>query len=422
MFSAWNPNDEPAIKKIAEAWLKHAQQNGDSIDETMERISEAMTASIHEAMEESGRSLAGRLRDTEARMIANHGRLRRSFEHRLNWVWGETLNRLYAVIVSCEEMGAEFNDAHRPQAAEENDHKFEALVLIHARACLTATEIHALLRSGFPFGARARWRTLHELSVIAAIIGEGDDDLANRFLVHSDVEAYKDVLLHNEMCARTGYDPYPEDAVTELREIHDRALQQFGNGFKREWGWAATVTALDPPHFKLLEERAGLDHLRPAYRTASHLLHSGSSGANFVRRPFRGGDVLLTGATNHGLAEPAHGAAISLIQVTNQVIIRARPFDYGPLVVSMLQALMHMVEDVGEEGLKATQRVADLEEAFGQAEERGRIAMLVLVLNNRCLRALWRLSSLGRRRGFRLRTRRAGGSRSASQAPCSPAG
>ena len=103
-----------------------------------------------------------------------------------------------------QELGESFNVADRPAAVDDQDHRFEALVLVHARACLVVSEIHALLRTGHAYDARARWRTLHELSVVASVLGEGDGALANRFLVHGVVERYQDARLHELNRERTG--------------------------------------------------------------------------------------------------------------------------------------------------------------------------------------------------------------------------
>src|SRR5262249_7708806 len=83
---------------------------------------------------------------------------------------------------------SDFNDAHRAEAAEEDDFRFDALTMLHSRACLVASETLELMKGGYPYGAHARCRTLHELAVFAAVIGEHDQELAERFLLHTTVE------------------------------------------------------------------------------------------------------------------------------------------------------------------------------------------------------------------------------------------
>lgn len=55
--------------------------------------------------------------------------------------------------------------------ATEEDPKLSALTLLHARGCLVALEVHGLLRTGHAAGAQAQWRTLHELAVVAFLLG-----------------------------------------------------------------------------------------------------------------------------------------------------------------------------------------------------------------------------------------------------------
>lgn len=76
---------------------------------------------------------------------------------------------------------------------EKQDYLFEALTGLHARACRVAVEIHHLLAGGFPMGALARCRTLHEIAVTMMILADfgcmdEHPDLAERFLLHEDIK------------------------------------------------------------------------------------------------------------------------------------------------------------------------------------------------------------------------------------------
>lgn len=85
-----------------------------------------------------------------------------------------------------------------------SDPKLVALTLLHARACLVASEVQSLLRSGHAAGAQARWRTLHELAVIAFVLGNHDRDISERFLQHRQVERHKDALHYQQYCEAPG--------------------------------------------------------------------------------------------------------------------------------------------------------------------------------------------------------------------------
>ena len=85
-------------------------------------------------------------------------------------IWGEAIDRLDMLIDLCMEEGARFNDLFREEAAQTDDFVFDALTRLHARGCQVGFEILALLKNGFADGAHARWRTLHELAVVAMFL------------------------------------------------------------------------------------------------------------------------------------------------------------------------------------------------------------------------------------------------------------
>lgn len=94
--------------------------------------------------------------------------------------WGKPLQSLEMLLSICLEAGSDFNSKYRPQAVEENDYVFEALTRIHARGCQVGFETLTLLKYGFAEGAYARWRTLHELAVIANFIKDRGNEVAER--------------------------------------------------------------------------------------------------------------------------------------------------------------------------------------------------------------------------------------------------
>lgn len=74
-----------------------------------------------------------------------------------------------------------------------------------------AHEIHSLLSNGYPFGALASWRTVHELSVIASVLeahGRANDaDLTTRWEGCCAVIHLKDAEIFQERAERLGYQP-----------------------------------------------------------------------------------------------------------------------------------------------------------------------------------------------------------------------
>jgi hypothetical protein len=171
--------------------VQRLMQEGLSLEQAMELAVPA----LYEALDNIAPRIAQDLLRRAPRMLRQHGRLIRGFERRLRKHWGKALDRFYASVVCAEEVGHELHRVHREVAAEEDDDPvFEALIGLYARACRIARGVHHLLSGGFPFGALARSRTLHELAVITIVLAdygreEEHADLAERFLRHAMVAA-----------------------------------------------------------------------------------------------------------------------------------------------------------------------------------------------------------------------------------------
>jgi hypothetical protein len=120
-----------------------------------ERVTEAAGVAIADALGQAGPGIAHALRDGTKAMLRDHRNVRRRFERTLREVWGKALDAYYAVYVVALEAGEQFNNEQREAAAVENDFVFECLTSLHARCCLAASEIYALLRTGHASG---QWR------------------------------------------------------------------------------------------------------------------------------------------------------------------------------------------------------------------------------------------------------------------------
>lgn len=311
LWKPWDLSEGNLLQQVEDA-IERGLVQGLSQDEAERKVLEAFQEGLDELVDASGQRMAETLRSNAPAMLARERWRQRSFERRLRWVWGDALDLLQEVIVCAHELGAGFQLAFG-NVADEEDHRFEVLVSLHARACLVSMEILTLLRSGYPLGATARWRTLHEITVVAAVIGDGDQDLALRYRRHANAEAYEDALLwqhHRPEGTRSTLEP---EELAELKVLHDEALADYGPKFAEPWRWAEPANGGRVPSFYRLEQIAGLGHLRPNTREASHLVHAGARGTEFGLYERRGRLIRSTGPVNVRLAEPGHGAAISLV-------------------------------------------------------------------------------------------------------------
>lgn len=127
---------------------------------------EKIRTALDHATQAAAEAFAENLRSDAPRMLGEHARIQKGFEHRLYLRWRRALDLFEVVRTCCLEAGENFYMDHR----SEIDPKLSALTLLHARACLVASEVQGLLGTGHAAGAQARWRTLHELAVIAFLL------------------------------------------------------------------------------------------------------------------------------------------------------------------------------------------------------------------------------------------------------------
>lgn len=114
---------------------------------------------------------------------------------------------------------------------------------LHGRASLVASEVVTLMRAGFPSGAHARWRTIHEVAVVAFFIAEHGQGIARRYLAHDAIQRYKSAELYNTYHQKLGYEPLEPRDLAALENAYRAALDEFGPGFGKEWGWAIPALA-----------------------------------------------------------------------------------------------------------------------------------------------------------------------------------
>ncbi|MFI9485370.1 DUF5677 domain-containing protein [Promicromonospora sp. NPDC052451] len=269
--------------------------------------------------------IASALKEDAPRMQFEQRRRNASFEKRLYRRWGSALDLFYCITVACEEIGEEGYRAGR-EADLDQDEKalLEAVSGLHARACRTALEVHELLEAGFPMGAHARSRTLHELAVVALVLSKfgshpGFRDIGMRYLAFDHVTNWMDAQEYQKYASQLNVEPLSGEEMANIEAARDEATTLFPD-MNRKLGWAGDLPGLRRRTFPELEAIAGLDHLRPYYTWASHEVHANPKGSRLNRRSGPDGVVKLAGRTNRGLADSAQGALIALHQVTSAML------------------------------------------------------------------------------------------------------
>ena len=249
----------------------------------------------------------------------------KEFEDRLLRLWNRPFEQYETLIYVSQEIGNEFNNEFRSAAVENDDFVFEVLIHLHGRACQIALEILKLMQGGFPDGAIARWRTLHEIAIICDFIQKCGKDTAERYLLHDAIESYNSIekylrkpeIYRKHQKILSGSLP-PAVEMKRIANFKNILCKQFGKEYEMGYGWAANV--IKNPNFSKIEEFVDMDYLRPHYKMANISIHGGSKGMKFhLTSPNR--QLIPAGPGNMGMSEPGKLAAISLLWINTNLLI-----------------------------------------------------------------------------------------------------
>jgi len=217
-------------------------------------------------------------------------------------------------ILQSQSINEEFIKEFGLLAVEENDLVFGTIIRLHAKACIVAKEVLTLMRSGYPDGANARCRTLNEIAVFSFFIAKHGDDVAKRYIKHRIIEDYKAAKELQKYCEKIGETPFSNEEMEKLHENFETLIKLYEKPFGGSYGWAAQALNKKSPRFADLIEDVELSHLLPSYRMASYAIHANSKCLMFkLASPNE--DLILTGESNIGMADPGQRAAISLLQI-----------------------------------------------------------------------------------------------------------
>ncbi len=246
----------------------------------------------------------------EARMI--------QFRENLLLRWQDAFDTLRMIYTISLEVGGEMVKSRRRSRSKKNRVLNDTLIRLHARACQVTFEVMTLMENGLADGAMARWRTLHEIVVVAELLVKHGEELAVRYRAHEFVEAKRAmdrfVLFHEQL----GYAPPSKRDVAETEKGYEAALKLYGDRFGSEYGWAAEHLKIKKPRMVDLEAAAGQAAMQSYYRMASYNVHASSKGIAFRLGLLDSEEspVMLAGPSNAGFVEPARNTAADLVHIT----------------------------------------------------------------------------------------------------------
>ncbi|MFG3579018.1 DUF5677 domain-containing protein [Micromonospora chersina] len=208
-------------------------------------------------------------------LAANSWRSRQAIEQDLEGSYRAAFRATDSMLAVCYAIGQLLQSDERGKAPPPEPVRYAALMLL-TRSISVGHEIYAMTRAGFTSGARARWRTLYELCVVAAVLRHGNRGTAARFINHRWV-----------LIAKRPRDYYQSDVEWEesRRAVESKAkslTRRYGPAYKTTYGWAAELSrrkiGVDKPQFWHLERIAELNWPKHYWTYANHSVHADSLG------------------------------------------------------------------------------------------------------------------------------------------------
>lgn len=329
------------------------QEEVDEIGHEIDRfIREKLPSIVQNVLDDTSTHLLASLEKTWPEHNARDQLEFEQFRERLEANWGKAFSLVRMILTICREIGEEqYNKSQKSKRRHAPLWKL-TLIRLHARACQITSEVLALMESGYADGAMARWRTLHEIHVVATLIAEHRNDLARRYLDHEAVDAKRGLEQFQRCHAQLGYAPPTAQEVRRLTKRFERVIKKYGKAFGSQYGWAAHHLNKNQPTFADLESAAGRSALRSHYKLASSNVHAGPT-ALFSRLGAIEPSTIAAGASNVGFAEPGQNTALTLCQIT--LLLLGEKWTYEQIVsINVLAALR---ERVPEAFLRAEKKI-----------------------------------------------------------------
>jgi len=287
------------------------------------------------------------------------------FRHRLEETWGKPIGQLRMLLTIAREWCGEVHAASDAAEVHGRTQLDKLMVRFLTRACQVTAEIICLLENGFADGAMARWRTLHEIGVVAAVIAKHGKDIAERYVAHQAVESKKAMEKYLACYQKLGYKPVGARTVKKVDKAYDAALALYRDPFKGDYGWAAHHLKNKRPTFANLEAEAGHAEMRAPYQMGNDNVHAGVKSMYVRLGLLTDYDTLLPGPSNAGFTDPGQHTAHTLTQIATLVCLSPKLDD---LVAGKLMQMLR--EEIPQSFHIADKRLRKKDRDFRASESR----------------------------------------------------
>lgn len=339
----------------SDEFLKNLQIDLSGLDfnELLEVTTDKFKKAYIKVINESSKVLFNQIKSQAFEDVKQMRAERAAFQSRLENFWRKPFILFEIYLAMIFEEGFKANREYRKICAENPDVVFDVLIKLHARASQIALEVLTLMKAGLADGAHARWRTLHEVKVVALFIEKHGKDVAERYYAHNLVESYKAANQYQQHAKALKQQQIPKSEMAIIKKEYDNVINRFGASFKNSYGWASAALNKDNPTLADIEDNVGFAKWRPYYKLASHNVHANPKGISFkLGLADNKHKTMLAGASDYGFTEPAHGTAISLLQITSTFLLKKPNLDN--LVIA--DVLKKFERSIGDEFLRVQKK------------------------------------------------------------------
>lgn len=296
-------------------------QLGHTSRREIEAALEALQLSNEARVETESTKLKAALEHSLSNSLALNEQDMAGFRMRLALAWKTPLDRLRSLSMMCQEILMELTEDQAAGSIAFTP-KFNALTKLFSRAVQLSGEIHNALSGGYSEGALSRWRAMHETCVILSILSSADSAVSERFLDFRSVLDYRAATFFNEFGGMGESEKISTIDMARLEVTYRDVLAKYEVGFDKENGWAAPLIAdRGKITFFKLEALSGYDPLRVQYKLASQYVHTGADSlGNRLGLCLSKKNILLTGPSNEGLAQPLIYCGLSLVAALSSLV------------------------------------------------------------------------------------------------------
>jgi hypothetical protein len=312
------------IKEIMESFFEEIKKKEPNDQRRIEMMEELFSKNLPDITN----ILVKSLKERSHIMLNDHRFIDEGFYARHNQRWFEAFDLLQEFYVISYEIGEEIGKDGEAFNTEESAYLFDVLLRLHARSIQITKEILVLMQHGYADGAVARWRTLHEITIISLFIAKHGNKTAKLYKEFNQVESYREMLSYNNNYKKLGFEPLSNNEKNRIREDFEKLKAKYGNDFVEEYGWTKLVLEKKDRSLSGIEKSIELDHMRPFYKWACNAVHGGPKAAYYKIGNYGNPEVLLAGPTNYGLADPGQNTALSLLLITSSLVVCFPTYDH----------------------------------------------------------------------------------------------